>query len=120
MALVVNGKTIETNQDGFLLNPEDWDEDVMEALIAQHEAAGHKAVSETAKGLIVYVRDFYQDHQRHPTMHDLVSDLGQHKGETFRDAEAYKTFLYEMFPHGPEMMLAKLAGLPEPLEANVG
>lgn len=120
MALEVNGKTIETNEEGFLLNPEDWDEDVMEALIAQHEAAGHRKVTETARGLIGYVREFYEENQRHPTMHELVNDLGRHKGESFRDAEEYKKFLYELFPHGPEMMLAKLAGLPEPREANVG
>jgi len=120
MALEVNGKTIETNEEGFLLNPEDWDENVMEALIAQHEAAGHKKVSETAKGLIEYVREFYQEHQRHPTLHELVLNHARHEHKSFRDAEAYKKFLYEMFPHGPEMMLAKLAGLPEPREANAG
>lgn len=120
MALVVNGKTIETDAEGFLLDPDDWDEAVMDALIDAHQSAGHKPISETARGLIEYVREFYEDHQRHPTMHDLVNDLGRHKGESFRDAEAYKAFLYELFPHGPEQMLAKLAGLPAPREANAG
>ncbi len=121
MTLTVNGKTLETDSEGFLLNPEDWDEDVMAALIAAHEAAGHKPVSETAIGLIEYVREYYDEHQKHPTMHELIKELGRHEGESFHEAEAsYKKFLYDMFPHGPVQMLAKLAGLPAPREEAAG
>lgn len=120
MPLTVNGKTIATDEEGYLLNPDDWDEDVMEALIAQHEAEGHKPVSETGRGLVGFVREFYEEHQAHPSMHQLVEELGRHEGESFREAEKYKKFLYEQFPHGPILMLAKLAGLPLPREEMVG
>ena len=35
MALEVNGKTIETDTNGNLTNPMDWDEDVAKALAAE-------------------------------------------------------------------------------------
>lgn len=116
MSLNVNGKVIETDEEGYLVNPDDWDEDVMKALIAQHEAEGHKPLSETAIGLIQFVREYYEEHLTHPDMHQLINELGRKPGESFREAEEYKKFLYDMFPHGPVAMLAKLAGLPVPRE----
>lgn len=47
MSINVNGKTIETDEEGYLLNPNDWDEYVAEVLIRQHKAASHKPVTET-------------------------------------------------------------------------
>ena len=114
MSIEVNGKIIETDEEGFLRNLDDWNEEVCEALIKQHEAAGHKPLSETARGLIDYFREYYKENEMHPSMHKLVLTLGKYEGKTFHDQEAYKAYLYEMFPHGPVHMLCKLAGLPKP------
>ena len=114
MSITVEGKALETDQAGFLKNPDDWSEDVAEVLKQEHEKAGHKPVSETAMGLVYYFREYYEKNLTHPTMNDLVNTLGKHQGKSFHDAEAYKEFLYSMFPHGPIQMLSKLAGLPNP------
>ena len=115
MSIEVNGKIIETDEEGYLINRDDWNDEVCEALIKQHEADGHKPLSETARGLIDYFRAYYQENQVHPTMHKLVLTLGKNQGEHFREQESYKNFLYELFPHGPVRMLCKLAGLPKPV-----
>ncbi len=114
MSIEVNGKLIETDEEGFLIDPSDWNEAVAEALIRQHEAAGHRKVNETARGLIEYFREYYEENKTHPSMHALLKTLGGPRGERFRDKEEYKKFLYELFPHGPVRMLCKLAGLPKP------
>jgi TusE/DsrC/DsvC family sulfur relay protein len=114
MSIVVNGKTIETDEAGFLKNSKDWDEAVAKALATAHEKAGHKPLNETALGLVNFFREYYEDKLTHPTMNDLVNTLGKHPGQSFSDAEEYKKFLYDMFPHGPIQMLCKLAGLPDP------
>ena len=114
MSIEVTGKIIQTDEEGYLLNLDDWNDGVCEALIKQHEADEHKPVSETARGLIDYFRDYYQENKVHPSMHKLVLTLGKHQGERFHDQEAYKNFLYELFPHGPVRILCKLAGLPKP------
>lgn len=114
MSIEVNGKVIETDEEGYLLNLDDWNEEVSEALIKQHEADGHKPVSETARGLIDYFREYYEENKTHPSMHKLLLTLGKREGEHFHDQESYKNHLYEMFPHGPVRMLCKLAGLPKP------
>ena len=120
MSIEVNDKTIETDEEGYLLTLGDWDEDVMNALIKQHESDGHKPLSETAVGLVEYFRDYYNEHRKHPTMHILVKELGMRRTGKFSDAEEYKSFLYQMFPHGPIQKLSKLAGLPNPGNENEG
>lgn len=114
MSIEVNGKAIETDEEGYLCNLDEWNDEVREALIKRHEADGHKPLSETARGLIEYFREYYQENKVHPSMHKLVLALGKYSGEHFHDQESYKNFLYELFPHGPVPMLCKLAGLPKP------
>ena len=112
MNITVNNETIETDEQGFLLNPDDWTEDVGLELVKQHEAAGHKKVTETGWMLIKYFRDFYEDHLRHPTMIDLIREHEKLEGKSFEEEVDYKQNLYKLFPHGPIPMIAKLAGLP--------
>lgn len=114
MSIKVKNTTIETDEEGYLLNPDDWDEDVAEALIMQHEADGHKKVTETGWGLIRQFREYYEDHMTHPSMHKLLLDRARLENNHFSDEESYKDFLYYLFPHGPVRMLCKLAGLPNP------
>jgi len=114
MNIEVHGKIIETDEEGYLINPDDWNEDVTEALIKQHEADRHKPVTETGWELINTFREHYEIHQTHPNMHKLLADRAKLETKQFSDEESYKTFLYELFPHGPVRMLCKLAGLPKP------
>lgn len=114
MSITVNGKIIETDASGFLLNPADWNEDVAEVLAKEHEKAGHKPLTDTALGLVDFFREYFDEKLTHPSMNDLLNTLGRHPGQKFSDAKAYKQFLYDMFPHGPIQMLCKLAGLPDP------
>lgn len=114
MGITVNDKVIDTDASGFLKNPDDWNEDVAEALVRAHEEAGHQPLHDTALGLVDFFREYYEEKLTHPSMNDLLNTLGRHPGQSFSDAKAYKQFLYDMFPHGPIQMLCKLAGLPDP------
>ena len=109
---VDKNRSVEVDREGFLLDPGQWDEEVMEALIKAHEAAGHRKVDMLGRAMIFFVRHFYEDHMHHPSMNDLVRMHGEREGENFEEAERLRDALYEMFPHGPIPMLAKLAGLP--------
>ncbi|MHB1352233.1 MAG: TusE/DsrC/DsvC family sulfur relay protein [Thiobacillus sp.] len=113
MALNVNGTTIETDEDGFLKNPEDWNEDVARALEREHEKAGNTPLDDTARGLVRFYRQYYKERLVHPTMNDVLETLKK-PGESHGDTEKYKTRLYQMFPHGPVQALCRLAGLPNP------
>ena len=114
MSITVNNKIIETDNEGFLLNPNDWDDKVAMELIAQHEADGNKQVTEAVGRLIRYFREYYQNHMMHPSMKRLLADHAKIEGENFKDEESYQAFLNDLFPNGPVPILSKLAGLPRP------
>ena len=116
MNIEVGAKTIETDEEGYLLNPDDWTEKVAEEMAYQLSQQDNVKLTETHWGLIEYFRDYYRENKVHPTMHKLVMTLGKYHGQHFHDHESYKTFLYKMFPGGPVPELCKLAGLPKPME----
>ncbi len=114
MSIEVNNKIIETDNEGYLITPDDWDEQVAEQIIKQHVSEGHKPITETGWELISFFREYYEMHMTHPSMHKLLASRAKLENKKFSDEESYKTFLYELFPHGPIRMLCKLAGLPNP------
>ncbi len=112
MSIEVRGKIIETDEEGFLLNPNDWSEEVAEK-IAEREGI---KLDDVKWALIRYFREYYEEHQTHPTMHKLLLTEGKLHGDHFKDTKLYRDFLYETFPKGPIQTLCKLAGLPKPAE----
>ncbi|OGA74743.1 MAG: hypothetical protein A3G27_09150 [Betaproteobacteria bacterium RIFCSPLOWO2_12_FULL_66_14] len=109
MQFEVNGKTIETDEQGFLLDPEDWSEDFARALA---QRAGIELYVDHWE-LIWYFRDYYEQTQSLPTMHRMVMELGR-QGPRFRDRKAYEKHIYRLFPADPVRQICKLAGLPMP------
>lgn len=110
MRLEVGGRVVELNELGYLVNPDDWSEEVAEKLA---ELEGLKLYDE-CWGLIGYFREFYAENKRLPTMRELVMTLGKQHGEHFHDREKYKEFIYKLFPYCPIGTIARLAGLPMP------
>ncbi len=111
MTLEVEGKVVNTDEQGNLLDPNDWDDCVAEAIAG----AQGLELTETHWGLVNYFRSHYEDHMRHPSMHELVKTLGRHHGKRFEEAQKYRDFLYKLFPQGPVPTLCKLASLPKPV-----
>jgi TusE/DsrC/DsvC family sulfur relay protein len=120
MSITVGGRTIETDEEGYLLNPDDWSEEVAELLPFESPTKKDGKLADEHWGLIEYFRLFYKENQAHPTMHELVMTLGKHHGEHFHDHKAYEKFLYQLFPRGPVPELCKLAGLPKPKDEYEG
>jgi tRNA 2-thiouridine synthesizing protein E len=110
MQFEVNGKIIETDEQGYLLDLEDWSEDFARAL-AQHD--GIELFVDHWE-LIWYFRDYYEQTRSLPTMHRMVLELGRRQGERFRDRKAYEKHVYRLFPADPVREVCKLAGLPMP------
>lgn len=116
MSIKVGDQIIETDEEGYLLNPDDWTEKVAEEIAYQQSLQNKLKLTDTHWGLMQYFRDYYQENKVHPTMHKLVMTLGRHHGQSYHDHEDYKAFLYKLFPKGPVPELCKIAGLPKPVE----
>lgn len=114
MAIRVNDTTVDSDEEGFLLNPGDWDECVAQALAAEEGIT----LRPVHWAIISFFRTWYEDHQRHPTMNKWLRTVGKFHGKRFEDAVAYRDYLYPLFPKGPVRTLCKLAGRPKPTGVN--
>jgi len=120
MSIKVGNSIIETDEEGYLINPDDWSEAVAIAMAAKESGQEQGELSETHLGLVQYFREYYAENKVHPTMRTLVMTLGKHHGRRFHEHKDYERFLYDLFPNGPIPELCKLAGLPKPPEALAG
>ncbi|MBS3935126.1 MAG: TusE/DsrC/DsvC family sulfur relay protein [Sulfuritalea sp.] len=106
MAFELNGKTYETDEEGYLINLGDWDEDVARFL-AQQEAV---ALTENHWEVINFLRDYYNEFQIAPAVRVLTKAIGKKLGADKGNSQ----YLYELFPYGPAKQACKIAGLPKP------
>jgi len=95
------GKTIELNEEGFLVHPEEWDRTVAELLAKDQE--GIEALTDEHWKVIQYIRQYYLDNNNAPMVRNLCKATQQSLKH-----------IYELFPSGPAKGACKLAGLPKP------
>lgn len=110
MDLEVGGRILRTDEQGYLLNLDDWSEEFAEKM-AEHDGV---KLFDDHWGLIFYFRDYYQSTGSVPTMHVIVRTLGRQHGAHFHNEKEYGKYLYQLFPSDPVRTLCKLAGLPKP------
>ncbi|MBN2358811.1 MAG: TusE/DsrC/DsvC family sulfur relay protein [Deltaproteobacteria bacterium] len=99
--LVHHGRQIELNDSGFLLHPEEWDREL--AAVLAESAEGIAALTEEHWAVVDYIRDFYLENKLAP----LIRLICKSTGFTLKH-------IYQLFPSGPAMGAAKVAGLPRP------
>ncbi|MGC7589990.1 TusE/DsrC/DsvC family sulfur relay protein [Bisgaard Taxon 46] len=102
----VNNIQIETDAHGYLLDLNQWSEDVAKA-IAQLE---NIELTDAHWEVIYFVRNFYQEYKTSPAIRMLVKAMAQKLGEE----KGNSRYLQRLFPDGPAKQATKLAGLPKP------
>lgn len=97
----IAGKSVEVNDEGYMIDPTQWDKDVARAMateegLADLTEAHWKVIDwarETAKGL----------NWHSPTLRQITTGTGTPTKE-----------LFSLFPKGPAKKVAKIAGLGKP------
>lgn len=106
MELNVNGKTIATTDQGFLVDASDWNEDVAKRLAEMNQLDLQQAHWE----IIRFIREYYRQFRHLPNARvftkAVAKSLGEDKGNS--------RYLHKLFPGGPLKYACKLAGLPKP------
>jgi tRNA 2-thiouridine synthesizing protein E len=103
MAYVVNGVELETDKDGYLLEP-DFSEEVVR-VIAQAE--GITLIDDHWK-VVNFLREQYREHGHTPNFRNMLKGVA----EVIPGCDSKA--LYDLFPMGPAKQGAKVAGLPQP------
>lgn len=103
MGYIVANKELETDADGYLLEP-DYSEEVASVIAA----AENIELTPRHWEVINYLRDQYREHGHTPNFRNMLKDV-----QGFWP-EADSKSLYDLFPTGPAKQGAKIAGLPQP------
>jgi TusE/DsrC/DsvC family sulfur relay protein len=101
MAIFEHGSvSIEVDEDGFMQEPDKWNEEVAKALATTE---GVDDLTEEHWKLVNYLREYYLKYGIAPMIRKLCKETGFSLKK-----------VYELFPSGPAKGACKLAGLPKP------
>lgn len=106
MSIIYQDNTLETDQQGYLLDYKEWNEDVA-VLLAQ---ADDMELTEAHWEVIRFVREFYLTYNTSPAIRALTKAMKTEFGEE----KASSRYLYRLFKEGPAKQATKYAGLPKP------
>ncbi len=105
MAIEVGGKTIETTDSGFLINLEDWNEEVAKVI------ADSEGITLTDKhwDLVNFLRDEYLNNNgNQPNTRNIIKGMSDIWGGNVTSKD-----LYDLFPKDPSKQGGRIGGLPE-------
>lgn len=103
MPYTVNGSELETDELGYLLEP-DFGDEVVRVIAA---AEGITLTDDHWK-VIAYLRDEFREHGHTPNFRNMLKGVA----EILPGCDSKR--LYDLFPTGPAKQGAKVAGLPQP------
>ncbi|MDD5563192.1 MAG: TusE/DsrC/DsvC family sulfur relay protein [Thermoanaerobaculaceae bacterium] len=92
--------SVEVDEDGFMLEPEKWNEDVAKALATTE---GVNELGEEHWKLVHYLRNYFLQFGVAPMIRKLCKETGYDLKK-----------VYELFPSGPAKGACKVAGLAKP------
>lgn len=96
----LGGMEIEIDEDGFIQEPDKWNESVAEDLAKTENA---HPMGEDHWKLVNYLRDYYLKFEIAPPIRMLCKKTGFDLKQ-----------IYQLFPSGPAKGACKVAGLPKP------
>jgi tRNA 2-thiouridine synthesizing protein E len=96
----IAGKTVEVNEEGFLVNPVEWTKEIAVELAKEE---GIAELTEAHWKVINFSRESAGSTGASPTLRAITSGSGVSTKE-----------LFSLFPKGPAKKVAKIAGLGKP------
>jgi len=95
-----DGRVYEVDEDGFLQEPDVWNETVACDFAATEHVA---EMTEAHWKIVNYLRNYYLQFGVAPMIRKVVKETGFKLNQ-----------IYELFPSGPAKGTCKVAGLPKP------
>ena len=105
MSYEIDGKTIEANEKGYLVNLEDWTEAVAKGIAS----AQGVELTERSMDVIAFLREEYiENRENQPNTRAIIKAMSKEWGEKISQKD-----LYALFPGDPSKQGGMIAGLPE-------
>lgn len=106
MPIEVNGRSYETDEEGYLANISEWSNALAIAMAKQDGCD----MTENHWQVVHFLREYYAQYQIAPAVRVLTKSIGRRLGKDKGNSK----YLYELFPYGPAKQACKYAGLPKP------
>jgi len=112
MPFGLNGKAIPVDDEGYVLDPTQWDERLAV------EFAGEEGIvlSDEHWAVIRYMREYYEIHQIVPDARHVIRYLAGHLG----GASTGRNDLFRLFPYGYVKQACRIAGMRRPRAWSTG
>lgn len=105
MAVEIDGKTLDTTETGYLVNVDDWNEQVAEQLAAREGME----LTQAHWDVLHYLRDEYiNNNSNQPNNRSIIKDMSARWGHKVSNKE-----MFDLFPGNPSKQAGLIAGLPE-------
>jgi tRNA 2-thiouridine synthesizing protein E len=96
----VDGKNIAFDKDGFMSDPQLWDQRVACAIATEEGIAD---MSDKHWAIVNFIRGYWQQHDLAPPVRLICKEVGVNVRE-----------IYKLFTSGPARGACRVAGLPKP------
>ena len=106
MGLQINGRTLETDEEGYLSNLGDWEPEVAQVMAEADECD----LTDNHWEVINFLRSYYEEYQIAPAVRVLTKAIGKKLGKD----KGNSRYLYQLYPYGPAKQACRYAGLPKP------
>jgi dissimilatory sulfite reductase related protein len=100
MTMTLNADTLDVDAEGFLTNPEQWNEQIAETIAAEN---GITELTDRHWLVVRFMRERFLGTGTAPS----IRSLGKESGVPIKE-------LYQLFPKRPAKLAAKIAGIPKP------
>jgi tRNA 2-thiouridine synthesizing protein E len=98
--ILIADAPVEVDAEGFLVDPEQWNESIAEAIARDN---GIAELTDRHWLVVRFMRERYLATGTAPS----IRSLGKESGVPIKE-------LYQLFPKGPAKLAAKIGGIPKP------
>ncbi|MGI9316180.1 MAG: TusE/DsrC/DsvC family sulfur relay protein [bacterium] len=106
MTITVDGKEVETSENGYLENPDEWTEDIATALATSQGLT----LTQQHWDVVNYLRSEYFDNNGNQPNNRVMAKA---MGKLWPGEKVNASTLFELFPGTPSKQAGLIAGLPE-------
>lgn len=101
---------VEKDDDGFLMDPDDWTEELAEAMAKEFSMPGVNELTQEQWNLVRLIREYYYENSSVPELRKILKQLKAELGPE----KATRKYVYALFPYGYGQQGCKIAGMRQP------
>lgn len=100
--------SVSTDDDGFILDPEDWSKDFAEQIAQTYDME----LSRQHWEIVNLIRELFDETGTVPELRTILKKLKENIGK----GNATRKYIYTLFPYGYGQQACKIAGMRKPLK----